>query len=96
MLDVPPASYLDTPGLDAVKIAEAYGITAQRIEDLAELTDVVEAGMAATGPRLVEVPQADDGEPDPPGAAALLTPLRPLEEELGDLVADRGRASTGP
>jgi benzoylformate decarboxylase len=66
VLDVPPASYLDIPGLDAVKIAEAYGITAQRIEDLAELTDVVEAGMAATGPRLVEVPQRMTANPTRP------------------------------
>jgi benzoylformate decarboxylase len=57
MLDVPQASYLDIPGLDVVKIADGYGVPAHRIEDLDELTDVVKAGMAATGPRLVEVPQ---------------------------------------
>jgi benzoylformate decarboxylase len=57
MLDVPQASYLDIPGLDVVKIADGYGVAAHRIEDLAELTHVVKAGMAATGPRLVEVPQ---------------------------------------
>jgi benzoylformate decarboxylase len=57
MLDVPPAPYLDIAGLDAVKIAEGYGVRAHRIEHLDELTDVIKTGMTATGPRLVEVPQ---------------------------------------
>jgi benzoylformate decarboxylase len=57
LLDVPEASYLDLPGLDVVKIAEGYGIPAQRIERLDELTDLVKSAMTATGPQLMEIPQ---------------------------------------
>ncbi|MFB7496436.1 thiamine pyrophosphate-dependent enzyme [Streptomyces sp. NPDC056161] len=57
VLGVPEGPYLDVPDVDIVRIAEGYGVAGQRVESLEELTRLVEAGMQATEPRLIEVPQ---------------------------------------
>ncbi|HEX8068058.1 MAG TPA: benzoylformate decarboxylase [Thermoleophilaceae bacterium] len=49
---------LDLPGLDCVAIARAYGMEASRVEDADSLRDALAEGVAADGPRLVEVPIA--------------------------------------
>ncbi|MFE2046245.1 benzoylformate decarboxylase [Streptomyces sp. NPDC059477] len=59
LLGVPDGSYLDVPDVDIVKIAEGYGVAAQRVESLDELTQLVKVGMSATEPRLIEVPQRE-------------------------------------
>ncbi|MFE4784423.1 thiamine pyrophosphate-dependent enzyme, partial [Streptomyces sp. NPDC056716] len=59
LLGVPEGSYLDVPDVDIVKIAEGYGVAAQRVESLDELTQLVKVGMSATEPRLIEVPQRE-------------------------------------
>jgi thiamine pyrophosphate-dependent acetolactate synthase large subunit-like protein len=54
-LQVPDADYLDIPQIDILKAAEAYGIPATHVDTLDELSDVVNEGMIASAPRLVEV-----------------------------------------
>ncbi|MGH8869962.1 MAG: benzoylformate decarboxylase [Actinomycetes bacterium] len=55
-LDVEGVPGLDLPGLDAVRIAEGYGIAAARPETGGELTDALRCTTSATGPRVLEVP----------------------------------------
>ncbi|WP_066946362.1 benzoylformate decarboxylase [Microtetraspora fusca] len=47
---------LDLPGVDAVRIAEGYGLPARRIADGAELAAELAAVAPDRGPRLVELP----------------------------------------
>jgi benzoylformate decarboxylase len=46
---------MDLPALECVKIAEAYGVPAQRVDGLEALRAGLSEAMAADGPRLVEV-----------------------------------------
>jgi thiamine pyrophosphate-dependent acetolactate synthase large subunit-like protein len=54
-LQAPDADYLDIPQIDILKAAEANGIPATHVDTLDELSDVVNEGMTAGSPRLVEV-----------------------------------------
>jgi benzoylformate decarboxylase len=54
---------LDLPGLDAVRIAEGYGMPATRIGDGAELAAALGCTAATTGPRLLEVPVTAETRP---------------------------------
>jgi benzoylformate decarboxylase len=55
-LGVQNAPGLDLPDLDAVRIAEGYGVPACRISSARELKAALADVAAASGPRLVEVP----------------------------------------
>ena len=47
---------LDLPGLDAVKIAEGYGVTALRVSTPDEVQSALKAALNRDGPTLIEVP----------------------------------------
>ncbi|HEV7824367.1 MAG TPA: benzoylformate decarboxylase [Mycobacteriales bacterium] len=55
-LGVDGAPGLDLPGLDAVRIAEGYGVPAERIDDGDTLAAVLARTAPGRGPRLLEVP----------------------------------------
>jgi benzoylformate decarboxylase len=55
-LGVTDAPGLDLPGLDAVRIADGYGVPGLRISTGDELAEALRAGATAGGPRLREVP----------------------------------------
>jgi len=66
VMDAPDVPGLDLPDMDVTAIAAGYGIPATRVSTLAELTGEVREGLAADGPRLIEVPEqrlADNGPP---------------------------------
>lgn len=54
---------LDLPGLDAVQIAEGYGLTARRITTGAGLAEALACTSSAEGPRLFEVPISVETRP---------------------------------
>ncbi|WP_308282621.1 thiamine pyrophosphate-dependent enzyme [Pseudonocardia nigra] len=54
---------LDLPGLDAVRIAEGYGMPATRIRDGAELAAALACTASTEGPRLLEVPVVTETRP---------------------------------
>ncbi len=56
--EVKGAPGLDLPGLDTVAQAEAYGVTATRAESRDALAEALKDSIAASEPRLVEVPVA--------------------------------------
>ncbi|WP_343945338.1 thiamine pyrophosphate-dependent enzyme, partial [Pseudonocardia zijingensis] len=55
-LSVQNAPGLELPDLDAVRIAEGYGVPACRVSTARELKAALAEVATATGPRLVEVP----------------------------------------
>jgi benzoylformate decarboxylase len=55
-LGVQNAPGLDLPDLDAVKIAEGYGVPACRVSSARELKAALAAVATTEGPRLVEIP----------------------------------------
>lgn len=57
-LGLPEVPGLDIPGLDNVALAAAYGVSAQRVEGIAELADTLRQAIADPVPRLIEVPVA--------------------------------------
>lgn len=57
VMDVPEASYLDIPGIDAAAISRGYGVDARNIETLGELEYFIRETMNAHGPRLAVVQQ---------------------------------------
>ena len=58
VMETPGAPGLELPDMDIPAIAAGYGIRADRVESLANLTSAVKEGLAGDGPRLVEVPEA--------------------------------------
>jgi benzoylformate decarboxylase len=46
---------LDLPGLDVASVARAYGMEARQVSGREELTEALREGIAADGPRLIEV-----------------------------------------
>jgi benzoylformate decarboxylase len=54
-LKTPKVRGLDLPGIDCVKLAEGYGCTAERIDDLAALAGALTQGLKRTSPHLIEV-----------------------------------------
>ena len=54
--DTPGVPGLDLPGLDAVKIAEGYGVTALRAGTPEEVRAAVRGALGRDGPTLIEVP----------------------------------------
>jgi benzoylformate decarboxylase len=46
---------LDLPALDVSAVASGYGVEAKKVEGREELTEALREGIAASGPRLVEV-----------------------------------------
>lgn len=61
-LGAPGIPGLDIPDLDFVRLAEGYGVAAQRVSDPAQLDRVLGETMARPGPYLVEV-AVDDSVP---------------------------------
>lgn len=53
--DSPQVPGLDLPDLDAVKIAEGYGVPARSVRETDELEAVLREDLAADGPRLIQV-----------------------------------------
>jgi benzoylformate decarboxylase len=53
--NVSGAPGLDLPALDVSAVAAGYGVPSQRVDGREELTEALRAGIAADGPRLVEV-----------------------------------------
>jgi benzoylformate decarboxylase len=62
-LGVDGAPGLDLPGLDAVRIAEGYGVPAERITDGEELATALARTAPGRGPRLIEVPITAETRP---------------------------------
>jgi benzoylformate decarboxylase len=62
-LGVDGAPGLDLPGLDAVRIAEGYGVPAERIDDGDTLAAVLASTAPGRGPRLLEVPITAETRP---------------------------------
>jgi benzoylformate decarboxylase len=62
-LGVQRAPGLDLPDLDAVRIAEGYGVPACRVSDAKELEAALSAVATTDGPRLVEVPVTEELRP---------------------------------
>jgi benzoylformate decarboxylase len=62
-LGVQGAPGLDLPDLDAVRIAEGYGVPACRVSDAKELAAALAAVATTDGPRLVEVPIREELRP---------------------------------
>jgi benzoylformate decarboxylase len=54
---------LDLPGLDAIRIAEGYGMTATRVRSGEELTAALACTSSTEGPRLLEVPVVAESRP---------------------------------
>ena len=57
VMQAPDVPGLDLPDMDITAIAAAYGIRANRVTSLADLTRTVKAALAGDEPRLIEVPQ---------------------------------------
>jgi benzoylformate decarboxylase len=53
---------MDLPGIDIVKIAQGYGMTAQEVDQPDELEAVLKEAFASQGPRLISVNVARDGQ----------------------------------
>lgn len=62
-LGVAGAPGLELPGIDAVRIAEGYGMSARRVDTGHELAAALKATAADAGPRLVEVPIVAETRP---------------------------------
>ena len=56
-MQAPNVPGLDLPDIDITGIASSYGIAANRVDTLAELTRVVKDALAGDEPRLIEVPE---------------------------------------
>lgn len=52
---------LDLGGIDHLALARAYGVAAQRVDSPEELSTVLRGAVAASAPRLIEVPVAGAG-----------------------------------
>jgi benzoylformate decarboxylase len=53
-LDVEGAPSFDLPGIDFVRLAEGYGVTAESVSTEAQLRDALERALATDGPVLIE------------------------------------------
>ncbi len=53
--NAPKVPGLDLPGIDAVAIAEGYGVPGRTVDDATSLADALTESLAADGPRLVQV-----------------------------------------
>ena len=57
LLDAPNTRSLELPDMDIVGIATSYGIPAEHVESLSDLTRPTKDALASDGPRLIEVAQ---------------------------------------
>jgi benzoylformate decarboxylase len=57
LLDAPNTPGLELPDMDIVGIATSYGIPAEHLESLSDLTRPTKDALASDGPRLIEVTQ---------------------------------------
>jgi benzoylformate decarboxylase len=53
---------MDIPGIDLVKLAEGYGMTAHEVDRAEELEPVLQEAFASQGPRLIAVNVAKGGQ----------------------------------
>ena len=68
-------------GTDFVKVAEGFGLKAQRVASLEELANALEAAFACNGPCLIECPIDKD---------ELVLPMVPPGGSMGDLIVKVG------
>jgi benzoylformate decarboxylase len=57
LLNAPNTPGLELPGMDIVGIATSYGIPAEHVDSLSDLTRTTKDALASDGPRLLEVTQ---------------------------------------
>lgn len=55
LLNAPNTPGLELPGMDIVGIATSYGIPAEHVDSLSDLTRTTKDALASDGPRLLEV-----------------------------------------
>ena len=72
---------LHSRGTDFVKVAEGFGLKAQRVASLEELANALEAAFACSGPCLIECPIDKD---------ELVLPMVPPGGSMGDLIVKVG------